>query len=256
MCDHLRRSQLREEPELYAYFETVWEMRQIHEVPALPSQYVYLLVCCFQQSCPHPLCQAGKDEISMEWFPGGPQVDYIPLPILDPAHSWGSDSCDKCSDFCAGHFLKPEEALKSDATPMAQPPSTILMDLYQNLAGKDPSESMLERMSKDTLLAVSEVRMWLDHLKTVDTNRKRGAAKAADTRRRKRESRQITTASQESSTAAASDYYCGICGAEYGVSDEPEFWIGCDKCDAWFHGDCVSITPENEPNEFYCSSCV
>ena len=191
----------------------------------------------------------------MEWFPGGPRVDNIPLPIPDPVNTWGNDSCEKCSSFCTGHFLKPEEALKSDVVPMAQPPSAILKDFYQKLARRDPSEAMLEGLAKKTLLAISEVRIWFDHLKTIDANRKRGAAKAAETKRRKRESRQTTTVN-EKSTAAASKYYCGVCRAEYGNSDDPEYWIACGKCDSWFHGDCVSITLENEHEEFYWSACV
>ena len=225
----VKKDQLqREEPELYKYFETIWEMRQTHEVPGLPSQYLYLLVCCFQQGCPHPLCQAGKEGIPMEWFPGGPRVDFIPLPVPDPAYPWGSDSCDKCSGSCAGHFLKPEEAMRSNATPMAQPPSTVLKNFYQKQAGHDPSETMLEGVAKETLVPVGEVCMWFDHLRTVDTNKKRGAAKAAETRRRKRESQQTTTVNKSSATACEVNCYCGICRALYGDSDEPEFWIGCE----------------------------
>ena len=41
----------------------------------------------------------------------------------------------------------------------------------------------------------------------------------------------------------------------FGTSDE-EYWIGCETCDTWFHGDCISITPDNEPDKFYCSACV
>ena len=47
--------------------------------------------------------------------------------------------------------------------------------------------------------------MWLDHLKTVDSNRKRGAAKAAETRRFKRCSKSAETSD--------SLYSCGIYGA-------------------------------------------
>ena len=57
--------------------------------------------------------------------------------------------------------------------------------------------------------------MWLEHLKTVDVNRKRGAVKAAETRQKKRESQQV----QEMV------YYCGMCGAAYGDSDDSEYWI-------------------------------
>ena len=121
----------------------------------------------------------------MEWYPHGPKVDYIPLPIPDPTQPWGSISCVKCSGFCAGHFLKPEEALHSNHAPMKEPPSMILKKFFQENGAK-PSENLLEGVAKKTLLPINEVLLWLDHLKTVDDNRKRGAAKAALTRQRKR----------------------------------------------------------------------
>ncbi len=125
-----------QKPELYMEFSKVWSMKQRHEVPHLPPQYLYLLVCCFEPMCPHPLCQVGKESIHMEWFPSGPQLDFIPLPVPDPAQPWGGDNCQKCSGFCAGHFLKPEEVVKSGATPMKQPPSGVLKDFYQSLNHK------------------------------------------------------------------------------------------------------------------------
>lgn len=35
------------------------------------------------------------------------------------------------------------------------------------------------------------------------------------------------------------------------------FYVGCDLCNNWFHGDCVGITEEQskEVNEFVCSEC-
>ena len=113
----------RKEPELYEYFESVQNTRQRHEVPGLPSQYLYL---------------------PMEWFPGGPRIDQIPMPVPDPSHPWGNTACDKCGGFCSGHFLSPEDALTSNLAPMVQPPSTILKYFYQSLSGQDPSEGMLD----------------------------------------------------------------------------------------------------------------
>ena len=56
-----KKEQLRKQkPELYEYFRKVWDVGQRHEVPGLPSQYLYLLVCCFENDCPHPLCQRGS----------------------------------------------------------------------------------------------------------------------------------------------------------------------------------------------------
>ena len=77
--------------------------------------------------------------------------------------------------------------------------------------------------------------MWRDHLQIISDNRKSGAVKAAKTRRHKRKS-----------------YPCGVCGAIHGESDEAELWVGCDRCNRWwYHGDCVNITKENEPEKYY-----
>ena len=60
---------------------------------------------------------------------------------------------------------------------MSLPPSCLLKEFHQSLNGKEPSESMLDGIAK----------IWLQHLSTVDANRKRGAAKAAQTRRLKKQ---------------------------------------------------------------------
>ena len=51
------------------------------------------------------------------------------------------------------------------------------------------------------------------------------------------------------------DYYCGTCEGLYGEGEE-EYWIGCDGCFGWFHGECVSVTPETEPETFFCPKCL
>ncbi len=43
-----------------------------------------------------------------QWFSGSPPVSCILLPIPDPDLYWGSMSCSKCTSFCSGHFLTPE----------------------------------------------------------------------------------------------------------------------------------------------------
>lgn len=87
-----RKQQLRrEEPELYSYFETIWDVRLRHQVPGFPSQYLYLLVCCFQQGCPRQLCQGGKEGIPLEWFPGGPPVNFPSLYPTQCMHGAVSD---------------------------------------------------------------------------------------------------------------------------------------------------------------------
>lgn len=41
------------------------------------------------------------------------------------------------------------------------------------------------------------------------------------------------------------------------TSDTSRFMIGCDNCNEWYHGDCISITPEFSRNisKFFCLLC-
>ncbi|KAI4472469.1 hypothetical protein M0802_016793, partial [Mischocyttarus mexicanus] len=47
--------------------------------------------------------------------------------------------------------------------------------------------------------------------------------------------------------------YC-LCRTPY---DETKFYVGCDLCNNWFHGDCVGITEEMSKSlsEFVCTEC-
>lgn len=98
------------------------------------------------------------------------------------------------------------------------PPSVVIQD---SLSNGNSEESLAKR----TLLSVSEVNIWIDHLLKVQRNRKEGAAKAA--RKRKKV------------------YKCGICKSQYEEkTNKSEMWIGCDECDSWFHWTCIGITEE------------
>ncbi|GJN27497.1 hypothetical protein PR202_gb15526 [Eleusine coracana subsp. coracana] len=50
------------------------------------------------------------------------------------------------------------------------------------------------------------------------------------------------------------DYLCGVCEGRYANG---EFWIGCDVCEKWFHGECVRITAAKAEyiKQYKCPSC-
>ena len=150
------------------------------------------------------------------------------------------------------HFLSPEEALTSDDPPMSIPPSRLLKEFFSS--NPEPTEDMVKYIAKSTLLPVNEVDIWLSHLQTVDNNRKRGAAKAAETRRLKRKPVRDSVSQQVTTDAT---YCCGVC---YGIyeeeTDEVETWISCEHCDAWFHATCLGLQldPSN-PEEYICDTC-
>ena len=95
-----------EQPQFFAYFDKVTEVKRRHQMGGLPSQYLFYLVCCFQSDCPHPVCRNGE-RTCMRWFDNGPPVTSVPLPTPDPSRPWGGSGCNKCSGFCAGHYLMP-----------------------------------------------------------------------------------------------------------------------------------------------------
>ena len=104
----------REKPERWEFIYDVWKVKNGHLVP---PQYVFLLKCCNMDSCKHPLCVKKVDLPS--WFPGGPSLEYFPLPIVDQLYPWGSTDCHKCPGrICYGHFLTPEAAVHSNESPM------------------------------------------------------------------------------------------------------------------------------------------
>lgn len=91
------------------YGETIW---------------FFMLKCCYKPDCLHPFCSsAGR---ILHWFPNGPPISYVPLPIPDPDQPWGSTTCSKCEGRCYGHFISSEKAQSSTILPMNEPPSSII----------------------------------------------------------------------------------------------------------------------------------
>ena len=169
----------KENPEEYSSFERVWSVREQHMVKNVPSQYVFFLLPCYK--CPHPACQKGKPEQEPTWFENGPPISYLPFPVPDTKRSWGSEGCDHCTGFCSGHYLKPEEAYLQHSQCVSEPPSQILLKLHKSVERSVPEETVLAK-AKKVQLPMSEVKFWLQHLDTIQENRKKGAQKALETR--------------------------------------------------------------------------
>ena len=46
-----------EHPDLYRFFNDVWELCNQYMIKGYPCQYVFHLCCCFKDGCIHPLCK-------------------------------------------------------------------------------------------------------------------------------------------------------------------------------------------------------
>ena len=54
--------------------------------------------------------------------------------------------------------------------------TTPLKEVFNTLKDKEPSDGDIEKMARETVLSPGDVRIWLEHLQIVSTNRKRRAA--------------------------------------------------------------------------------
>lgn len=238
-CDKVELK--KKKPEMYRYFESIWNLRERHMVKNLPSEYVFALKACYNVKCSHPVCQKGKLPNELAWYSGGPSVQFLPFPVPDPKRCWGSKNCETCSGFCAGHFMGLEQVLSLEARDLLEchtyPPSTVMKNVF-NKAEKEKrqlSSVEVEELARKTLLSTEEVKMWITHLSLVKKRRQEGARKAAATRKLK------ATASKSAdqiTVPVTADSWC-ICGGP-----ESGDMIGCDSdyCPIeWFHFDCVGI---------------
>ena len=73
-------------------------------VKGLPSFYIFFLRCCHQPECEHPICHSGEPPATLHWYPGGPPITHIPLPVPDPARPWGGQTRSSWKGVCAGHY--------------------------------------------------------------------------------------------------------------------------------------------------------
>ncbi|KAF5303230.1 hypothetical protein FQR65_LT19011 [Abscondita terminalis] len=77
---------------------------------------------------------------------------------------------------------------------------------------------------------------------------------ARSSNRPKRAQRQHSTPSSNMLRNSKKEKVYCICRTPY---DETKFYVGCDLCNNWFHGDCVGITEESSKSmtEFICTEC-
>lgn len=187
------------------------------------------------------------------WYPDGPLTTFLPIPTPDPTRPYGNEQCKECTDFCSGHYITPKQLINyvNNGGKMsdAMPPSHVILESFKRNNGI-PNEVTVEQLSKQVLLPVEEVMMWLSHIKTVQDNRAEGAKKAAATRKRKKGNEVIKRNTED---------ICHACGLDEPPHDDELdieiLWIGCDTCAKWFHALCVNLT-KSIPDMWHCPACL
>ncbi|KAF1768152.1 hypothetical protein GCK72_008114 [Caenorhabditis remanei] len=57
----------------------------------------------------------------------------------------------------------------------------------------------------------------------------------------------------EDSDTGGKVWYCPVCSVVYA---NDKYMVGCDKCEHWFHWDCVGLTAEPSDSKWYCPRCI
>ena len=115
-----------EMPELYKYFDDVWTVINNHMNKSVPTNYIFHLTLCGSSLCMHPRCKKGETSSETKWYPNGPPVTWLPLPVPDTERKGHFVKAKVLiEEFNSGHF-------RSETDVMAKPPSVSL-----KLAAKD-----------------------------------------------------------------------------------------------------------------------
>ena len=70
-------------PDEFTMIENIWKLTERHLVKGLPAKYVFELVCCYEKDCIHPECKNGPPDVLPVWYPGGPPLTFLPMPVPD-----------------------------------------------------------------------------------------------------------------------------------------------------------------------------
>ena len=241
-----KRESRRKHPDLFQLFDEVWEIRNRHMIIGLPNQYIFMLKCCYESNCHHPVCKCGVPSEIPLWYSQGPPITHLPLPIIDPLRPWEREDCDECKGVCSGHYLTKliNVTSQEDMADIAVVPSCFLRSKFKESKGEF-SNAFGVTCAESALLPVENVLIWLKHLQTVATNRQRGAAKAAVTRKSRKTSK------------STDQTFCGTCGCQYADEMDIDFWIGCDNCNLWFCCVCENLCePPPAGTQYTCVHCL
>ena len=52
------------------------------------------------------------------------------------------------------------------------------------------------------------------------------------------------------------DDACPVCHGREEEEEEGIMWVCCDKCNTWYHFECVNINDDDVPETFLCFHCM
>jgi len=115
---------------------------------------------------------------------------------------WGNSSCSSCKGFCTGHY---KTTLVETSSKVERENCYATLSSAKKHFSENAPVNHLNDTAKLVLLPEEECQIWLNHLRAVIENRKRGAQKAAATRKNKQHNQAQSIEVLESSIQVRSE---------------------------------------------------
>ncbi|XP_020295522.1 nucleosome-remodeling factor subunit NURF301 isoform X2 [Pseudomyrmex gracilis] len=129
----------------------------------------------------------------------------------------------------------------------------LQIDIQKDLSAELASRTKAERHKQDEVKVGSAKRKAnAQTAQQVSPSNKSGGS--SKPKKHKTQGHNTTPPSGSAATRIKKEKLYCLCRTPY---DETKFYVGCDLCNNWFHGDCVGITEEISKtlSEFVCTEC-
>lgn len=146
----------------------------------VPSKYVFMLQCYFEEGCVHPVCKEGLLQ----------NLAFLPLRVPDINLPFNGASCNKCGTQCNGHYMKYDEALTRLTELQEDILSTPTISCHtwniQQVQINSPSHSFCWRLHKQHFCQKMRLLFGFNICNEKAENRHAGAQKPAIKRKEKK----------------------------------------------------------------------
>ena len=157
----------RAKPERCKHFSKISNLRERHMVKSkIPTKYIFLLKCCGEADCIHPLCSGEKPKLTR--YKNGRARDVLPMPVVDVKSTFDGLPCRRCKKMCLGHY---KANLPSSQDVEAPIPSELIS--MEFAANEEFDAQRIKDVAVRCLLPPKTVQFYVNHLKQVKINRDR-----------------------------------------------------------------------------------
>ncbi|XP_010527862.1 PREDICTED: PHD finger protein ALFIN-LIKE 7-like [Tarenaya hassleriana] len=198
-------------------------------------------------------CDPEKENLCLYGFPNGTWKLSLPAEEVPPELPEPSLGINFARDGMAGQEWVSLVAVHSD--------SWLLSVAFYFGArfgfGKDERKRLFQMINDlPTIFDIvsGKVKQSKDRPANHNGNKSKSGSKSRQSESQKRASKMASYPNEEDGREEEEGAICGACGHNYATD---EFWIFCEACERWFHGNCVKVTPSmaDRIDHYNCPAC-